>query len=746
MADHKVGKLFVELDLDPSRYLKANQQIYKSATQTSLDIEKNFRNLGIKSDSTFNLMRAGAQNSFNQIVNSTKASANDRVRAEEAMAAKFKSIHEQQFGHQTTLIESMKKNWMAASAVAISAYYAASKFYDLAERGAKVTAVEESFTAMSKNFGVAGDALIKKMEEVTKNTIDNSDLMAKAVRLISEGFSEKQIVGISEAARVSARLTGKTISEAYDSISESILNLRERGLKTAGIIVDMDKAERQYAATLGVTKEQLSDYGRRMAWAAAIMEKTKEDAAKLGESLAKLNDFEQFQKRTAVWKEFGDQLGKIASFFVRLATAIVSVNLAWNKFITQKWESEIKKAGSTLESWGIISPSPSKYLTSERMTGGEPERPKGPSQIKVADKLPGGEKAKAIQYTSSQIFGSMQEEGRWLSWWQGINKEIDHTPDLVEAVTAEIAQMTRENEELGKIALKTNQAMIDAWGVPSAAEILTEIDKVIEAEQRLGEAAINRMELQESTWEMHKKKLKEESAWIGDIGASLSNAWSSNLVNIVRGTESMSEKVKSLFQSIGDVFLSVVTKMIANWVLFGNTTGKEKSGGGYGGLLGSIAGAISGIGGGLTAATAGSMTSTTIGTTSTFPKGSFQHGTDYVPETGLALLHKGEAVIPAEKNISAKKGGEKGLFDQLLKGSMSLPSYQHGTDYVPQTGPAFLHAGEMVIPESKSKGGKGDTYLTIIEATDVESFAKRYGPVIEGIYHKGKRYNKVLLR
>jgi len=75
-----------------------------------------------------------------------------------------------------------------------------------------------------------------------------------------------------------------------------------------------------------------------------------------------------------------------------------------------------------------------------------------------------------------------------------------------------------------------------------------------------------------------------------------------------------------------------------------------------------------------------------------------------------------------------------------------MPSYQHGTDYVPQTGPAFLHAGEMVIPESKSKGGKGDTYLTIIEATDVESFSKRYGPVIEGIYYKGRRFNRVALR
>ena len=34
------------------------------------------------------------------------------------------------------------------------------------------------------------------------------------------------------------------------------------------------------------------------------------------------------------------------------------------------------------------------------------------------------------------------------------------------------------------------------------------------------------------------------------------------------------------------------------------------------------------------------------------PLGSFEHGTDYVPKTGLALLHKGEKVIPAKDNMA----------------------------------------------------------------------------------------------
>jgi hypothetical protein len=67
------------------------------------------------------------------------------------------------------------------------------------------------------------------------------------------------------------------------------------------------------------------------------------------------------------------------------------------------------------------------------------------------------------------------------------------------------------------------------------------------------------------------------------------------------------------------------------------------------------------------------------------PLASFKHGTNSVPKTGNYTLHKGEAVVPKEKN---KPDGDE-----------STPSYKHGTDYVPKTGPAILHKGEKVTPE-----------------------------------------------
>lgn len=54
-----------------------------------------------------------------------------------------------------------------------------------------------------------------------------------------------------------------------------------------------------------------------------------------------------------------------------------------------------------------------------------------------------------------------------------------------------------------------------------------------------------------------------------------------------------------------------------------------------------------------------------------------------------------------------------------------LGAFASGTDYVPRTGLALIHQGEAVIPASENVGGSrgGDNYYTTINATDAQSFA-----------------------
>jgi len=179
--------------------------------------------------------------------------------------------------------------------------------------------------------------------------------------------------------------------------------------------------------------------------------------------------------------------------------------------------------------------------------------------------------------------------------------------------------------------------------------------------------------LHESAGQMEKDTKFMENVF-QQFSSNMRISWNVNLIKMLSDGDSFADGVKQIFKSIGDSFISTIQKMITNWLLWGSIqgdTGKGKGWGtegqsGYGGIIGSL----------------GSLV------------GSFQHGTDYVSQTGLALVHQGEAVIPAEGN--------------------------------------------------KGKQG-GDTYI-FVEATDLGSFERKYGSVIDSRVIAGKRYNRVGMR
>lgn len=183
MPGAPVGKLIAELDLDASRYLKGQQRLLQDATRTTLNIEKNFKNLGIKSSAEMDLMRAKIENSFNRIKNSSQATKNDILRAEKAANAQLLRLHEEQFGKQFSLLGTLKSNWMAYGAVIASVGYTMKSAF---EKGFK--AVEDynqsvaALAAFVVTFSKRGD---ESLESQWKNALAYSSQMVPILEQIA---------------------------------------------------------------------------------------------------------------------------------------------------------------------------------------------------------------------------------------------------------------------------------------------------------------------------------------------------------------------------------------------------------------------------------------------------------------------------------------------------------------------------------------------------------------------------------
>lgn len=113
------------------------------------------------------------------------------------------------------------------------------------------------------------------------------------------------------------------------------------------------------------------------------------------------------------------------------------------------------------------------------------------------------------------------------------------------------------------------------------------------------------------------------------------------------------------------------------------------------------------------------------------PLGSFKQGTDYVPKTGMYVVHEGEAIDskptggytvhdtdkitqkpPVLDSVTVKPTGPKPPMRPVTEYPKPTPkafvgSFKNGTPYVPATGPALLHEGEKVTPKEQNPNAGG---------------------------------------
>ena len=300
-----IGTIFVELDLDASRYRKGQQQLYKDATTVSLNIEENFRKLGVKSSAEMDLMRAKIQNSFDMIKNSGKATANDIVRAEEAKNAKLHALNEQQFGHQTTIIENLKNNWIAAAAVIGTAMIAANKAWGTLKTAADYDEQAGILNNLALKYKTTADSIISEMKRASDGQVASADLMKVALGGVAKGLKPEQLIKLADAARILGDSVGQNATVALTELSEALEAGRTRTLKGyAGAVIDIKGAFGDLESQLtGVEKAQAM-YSLVMIHATKLQKEQKkavDDTADTIEKIeAKYKDLQLSVSRT--WK------------------------------------------------------------------------------------------------------------------------------------------------------------------------------------------------------------------------------------------------------------------------------------------------------------------------------------------------------------------------------------------------------------------------------------------------------------
>jgi hypothetical protein len=184
-----------------------------------------------------------------------------------------------------------KTSFYAVAGVAATvgvAFAAAVKSIHMAE---EIEAVGRQFDILADKAGISGAALSAGLARASGGLIGTTELMQSANKaLIEMGGSAERLPEVMELARKATAVFGGSLQANFEAMNQSIINTNTKGLKNLGIVIDQDKAYKDFAATLGVSATALSQAGRQQALLEAALLKGRTAFSGVEVGTAQLSD------------------------------------------------------------------------------------------------------------------------------------------------------------------------------------------------------------------------------------------------------------------------------------------------------------------------------------------------------------------------------------------------------------------------------------------------------------------------
>ena len=235
----------------------------------------------------------------------------------------------------------------AFGAVAKSAAKAAAVFYaakgivaglqKTVEISSKLTAVEGGFRNLEKGIKGTGDTL-KKLQKATDGTVDSIDLMKQANNAMLLGVFESNDQ-MAEAFDVAQRLGAALGQDTLFGVESLVTGMGRQSklmLDNLGIMVDVEKANEEYAKTLGKTSSELTDQEKKTAFNTATMKEAKKLVETLGEENLTTRDRMNMLKASAtntagvigkaLTPAFDAGLDIMSNFSVKISDAVTALS------------------------------------------------------------------------------------------------------------------------------------------------------------------------------------------------------------------------------------------------------------------------------------------------------------------------------------------------------------------------------------------------------------------------------------
>jgi hypothetical protein len=245
-----IATLFTELDLDMSKFQAKQKKLLDDIKKVGADsetaLQRSFMNLGVTSDSVYKLMVEKARVSYEQIVQSGKASAAEQVRAQQAMVSQINAINAK----------------MNAGA---DAHYATLGMKSADDVKQRISAVQNAATAQQAIVGKSSEDWIRierakneKLKELNKEMTGQHEMsMASMTRAVLRFYAAYYVLSAAVSSISSLFVGGVKAIDDMQFSAISIASTITSMQGTSGNVTENYKKNLEYAKGLVPVLQQV---------------------------------------------------------------------------------------------------------------------------------------------------------------------------------------------------------------------------------------------------------------------------------------------------------------------------------------------------------------------------------------------------------------------------------------------------------------------------------------------------------
>jgi len=201
----------------------------------------------------------------------------------------------------------MKTAALGAAAGIFAAFRTVGQAMESAKIGSTLIKQAEAFENLASVAGRSSRGMIDSLKVASRGMVAENDLMAASGKALLMNIPADKISELMTIAAATSRMTGQTITQAFDDITLGVARQSRMILDNLGIIVDVDAANEKYAASLGKTATALSEAEKKQAFMNAVLSAGNDMIRRLGDSQSSMDGV---AKATAQWTEMLANLNK----------------------------------------------------------------------------------------------------------------------------------------------------------------------------------------------------------------------------------------------------------------------------------------------------------------------------------------------------------------------------------------------------------------------------------------------------